>query len=109
MKKVILLLCIFFTFLSCYKSTSNAESENKITDSTSVSILPVTSEPGKLVAFVENSITSYYVNKGYPRGFEYEMLNLFCKDNELELEIKMIHSMDLLLDSLIEGKAPCNV
>lgn len=105
MKKVAILFCIFFTFLSCYKSTSNAESENKITDSTAVSILPVTSEPGKLVAFVENSITSYYVNKGYPRGFEYEMLNLFCKDNELELEIKMIHSMDLLLDSLIEGKA----
>lgn len=67
--------------------------------------LPATLIPGKLVAFFENSITSYYVNKGYPRGFEYEMLNLFCKDNNLELEIQMIPNMDLMFDSLVAGKA----
>jgi len=105
MEKAIYLLCVCFTILSCSNSKSNLETEETKSDSTSISTLPVTSQPGKLIAFFENSVTSYYINKGYPRGFEYEMLSLFCKDNDLELEIKMIHSMDLLLDSLIDGRA----
>ncbi len=105
MKKAFYHLCVCFTFLSCSNSKPKLEEELVNTDSIVTPALPVTSTPGKLVAFVENSVTSYYVNKGYPRGFEYEMLNLFCKDNNLELKIRMIYSMDLLLDSLIKGKA----
>jgi membrane-bound lytic murein transglycosylase F len=61
-------------------------------------------EDGKLVALMSNNISSYYILKGQPRGFEYEMLKLFCKDNNLDLQVKVIQDFDYLLDSLVAGK-----
>ena len=71
-----------------------------VADSVSVPFL----KGGKLVVLMSNNIASYYVFKGQPRGFEYEMLRLFCKENGLELEIKIINDFDYLLDSLVAGK-----
>ena len=69
-------------------------------DSISVPFL----KDGKLVVLMSNSIASYYIFKGQPRGFEYEMLKLFCKENGLELEVKVINDFDYLIDSLVAGK-----
>ena len=59
---------------------------------------------GKLVVLMSNNLSSYYILKGQPRGFEYEMLKLFCKENNLELQVKVIREFEFLLDSLIAGK-----
>jgi membrane-bound lytic murein transglycosylase F len=90
-------------FISCSSEKEN-RTEVEVPPTKQVE-LPPTQTPGKLVALLENSVTSYYINKGYPRGFEYEMLSLFCKDHDLELDIRMVHNMDQLFDSLTDGSA----
>lgn len=58
---------------------------------------------GTLTALLGNDLTSYYVAKGQPRGFEYELLKWFCKDHNLELQTKVIHDYDHIIDSLVAG------
>jgi membrane-bound lytic murein transglycosylase F len=58
---------------------------------------------GKLVALIDNSISSYYIINGQPRGFEYELLRWFCKDHDLALELKIIPHFEHVLDSLVAG------
>lgn len=76
--------------------------ETAVTSDSTVSV-PFLKE-GKLVVLMSNDISSYYILKGQPRGFEYEMLKLFCKENGLQLEVKVIRDFDHLLDSLVAGK-----
>ena len=59
---------------------------------------------GKLVALLDNSISSYYIFKGQPRGFEYELLKWFCRDHDLHLEVKIMPTFDHAMDSLLAGK-----
>lgn len=58
---------------------------------------------GKLVALIDNNLSSYYIYKGQPRGFEYELLKWFCKDHDLKLELKIIPTFDFIIDSLLAG------
>ncbi len=44
---------------------------------------------GKLVAIIDNSSTSYFLYKGQPLGFEYELLVMLAKYLDLELECKI--------------------
>ena len=57
-----------------------------------------------LVALVDNSLTSYYIYRGQPFGFEYEMLAQFAKANNMVLKIKIIRDAAHILDSLNAGK-----
>jgi len=58
---------------------------------------------GTLHVLMSNNLSSYYVLKGQPRGFEYEMLKLFCQENDFNLDVKIIKEFDYLLDSLESG------
>lgn len=59
---------------------------------------------GTLQVLMSNNLSSYYVHSGQPRGFEFEMLKLFCQENDLNLDIKIVKEFDFLLDSLEAGK-----
>lgn len=57
---------------------------------------------GKIIALIDNSSTSYFIYKGQPMGFEYELLKRFCDDVGLQLEVRLIKDMgnaDRLLNS----------
>jgi len=58
---------------------------------------------GKLVALTNNTPTSYFVYRGQPMGYEYELLDLFAHHLGVELEIKVIPDIHQLLDSLRSG------
>lgn len=59
---------------------------------------------GVLTALMDNSFTSYFIHKGQPLGYEYEMLKLFADENGLELNVKIIENIENILDSLMAGK-----
>lgn len=61
-------------------------------------------ESGKLIALIDNSSTSYFLYKGNPMGFEYDLLRLFCKEHELQLEIHIVKNLDQILGLLSHGK-----
>jgi membrane-bound lytic murein transglycosylase F len=90
-----------FVFISCNKSDPSPDRNiTKNTDSNRFDTVRYTHTPGVLRVLVDNSLTSYLIYKGVPRGFEYEMLNWFARDHDLELEIKISTNLDHIIDTL---------
>lgn len=58
---------------------------------------------GKLIALTDNSATSYFIYRGQPMGYEYELLSLFAHYLGVQLEMKVVNDIDLILDSLDAG------
>ncbi len=59
---------------------------------------------GVLHALIDNSTTSYFVYRGEPMGFEYELLSRFSDDLGIDLAIRPIKNMNAIIDSLIDQK-----
>ncbi len=55
---------------------------------------------GKLVALTDFSSTSYFIYRGVPMGFEYEMLQLFADHLGVELSIEIVDDMDSVIQVL---------
>lgn len=94
------LLCIYWTCTSC---TPPQEQSASTSPASTISIPEYTQHDGELIALMDNSMTSYFIYKGQPMGFEYEMLSLFAKENNLKLTVKIINQTDHILDSLYTG------
>jgi len=60
---------------------------------------------GKLVAITNNTPTSYFIYKGRPMGYQYDLLKDFAKSLGVELEIKIVASIPDAIDSLRMHKA----
>lgn len=58
---------------------------------------------GKLKALVVNSETSYFLYRGKPMGYEYELLERLADHLDLELEIHVSENLDDLLIELKDG------
>lgn len=59
---------------------------------------------GKLVAITSYSSTSYFLYRGKPMGYEYELLKKLCEHLHLDLEIKVAGNMDMIIDMLLRGE-----
>lgn len=66
--------------------------------------LPQILERGKLVALTGYSATSYFIYRGEPMGFEYELLKLLAEDLGVDLEIVPVRNLDRIFSLLNEGK-----
>ncbi len=60
---------------------------------------------GVLHAITIYNSTSYFLYKGMPMGFEYELLSRLAEDLELELKITVADDIDDLFDMLNNGEA----
>ena len=95
------LLPFALIFAACQTNKSVDEAQESVSVD-SIASIPFLKE-GKLVVLMSNDISSYYILKGQPRGFEYDMLKALCKDLNLELEVKVVRTFEYLLDSLVNG------
>lgn len=92
-------------FLSFFACKENTEKEALVKNiSLPVLDLNEIKERGTIRALIDNSSTSYFVYKGAPMGFEYELLSRFAKEIEVDLEVIPILNMDEVLDSLEDLK-----
>ncbi len=66
--------------------------------------LPEIEERGKLVAITSYSATSYFLYRGQPMGYEYELLQRLANHLELELEIKIAYNLDSFVHMLNKGE-----
>lgn len=73
-------------------------------DSLNAIDLPVIVARKKLVALTDNSSTSYFIYKGEPMGYEYEMLRSFAKHMNLDLQIIVAKDMDDIFSQLQKGE-----
>lgn len=58
---------------------------------------------GKITALINYSATSYFIYKGQPMGFEYELLNKYAQTQQLLLEVVPIKNMDSVFVDLNNG------
>ena len=91
-------------FLSSLISCENAPEpqEDDIHSYDTLTAMQRVQEKGKLTAVTNCGIINYNTSNNNPSGFEYELLNNFCKSNGLELEMLVVKNMDScfsLLDS----------
>ncbi|MCB0761519.1 MAG: transporter substrate-binding domain-containing protein [Flavobacteriales bacterium] len=74
--------------------------------------LPQIRESGKLILLTENTSTSYFLYRGQPVGYDYDLVKAFAKSQGLELEVKVIHDLNKMFDLLRSGEGDiiaCNL
>lgn len=58
-------------------------------------------DDGKLVALTDFSSSSYFIYKGVPMGFEYELLERFCDEIGVDLHMKPADDLDDIIQMLL--------
>jgi membrane-bound lytic murein transglycosylase F len=97
------LLSFLFIFTACNTENPDNQTEEKYPPPIATD-LPDIKENGKLVAITSYSATSYFIYKGQPMGYEYELLQQLADDLGLELEINIAEDLDNFISLLNEGE-----
>ncbi|MGK7390589.1 MAG: transporter substrate-binding domain-containing protein [Candidatus Cyclobacteriaceae bacterium M2_1C_046] len=95
-KYILFILLAAVAFTGCRTGTESKEPEahlEQLPEPVKFD-LPAIKERGYLTAIVDNSSTGYFIYKGQPMGYEYELLQLLAKNLGVELKIKVIPSME---------------
>jgi membrane-bound lytic murein transglycosylase F len=104
--RIILWIALIGGFLSLFSKCSNGNSESEEAGSAIIverDLSDITKD-GKLKALTIYSATSYFLYRGEPMGFEYEMLERFAKHLNLELQITVSTDLDSLTHMLNSGE-----
>ena len=96
----IALSIVFALFASC----NQGRKVNFTTDPEVVLDLEAIKKRGYITALVDNNSVSYFIYKGQPMGYEYELLNLFAEHMEVDLKIKVTSGIDRAMDQLNKGE-----
>src|SRR4051812_5798434 len=59
---------------------------------------------GYINALVDNNSVSYFIFRGEPMGYEYELLQMFAEEIGVELRIKIISGVEESIDLLNKGE-----
>jgi len=103
------LIAVFIILSSCSKGSRdphNGDFSNNKQEDPPYKIskdLETIKEDGVLHAITIYNSTSYFLYKGIPMGFEYELLSRLAKDLELELKITVAEDINDLFDMLNNG------
>lgn len=103
LKKNIFFVAVLIIFSSCSKVSRNSIEENIVPHNTSKD-LDAIKQDGFLHAITIYNSTSYFLYKGMPMGFEYELLSRLADDLDLELKITVADDIDDLFDMLNNGE-----
>lgn len=99
-----LTIMLSIALISCQKNgSSNSTSSKKSKPPVKKSLAEIKKD-GKLKAITTYSSTTYFLYKGKPMGFEFELLERLADDLDLELEMVIAKDEDSLIDMLNEGK-----
>lgn len=91
-----MILCLGLFLVACVDSQQGLESN----EPEGIDLPPVDfdldkiKKRGSLIAIVDNSTTSYFIYKGQPMGYEYELLNLLAEDLGVELQLVITTDID---------------
>lgn len=99
----------FFLLLICMSYSCSQYSQKEI--ETAPAIIESTKDwdsilqEKRLNVLIENSSTSYFIYKGKKVGFEYDILNYFCKDQGIILDVTVADDLDSLTYKLSVGES----
>ncbi|WP_170227077.1 MltF family protein [Luteibaculum oceani] len=108
MKKLLYLNCILCLMLfSCTgkpKTKSNKPSASLKPNSATKIDLPQIKKRDTLVALTGFNSISYFIYRGQPMGYEYELLERFARHLDVELKLIIVRDMDDIFELLNSGK-----
>jgi membrane-bound lytic murein transglycosylase F len=103
-----LFIAVLIVFSSCSSGDKKSNNGNGLLDTRQNSLpykdLEAIKEDGVLHAITIYSSTSYFLYKGMPMGFEYELLSRLADDLGLALKITVAEDIDDLFDMLNNGE-----
>ena len=95
----ILMCCLcHLLFQSCRRTKPVQEEQEHISD------LALIRQNGRLRAVVDYNSTNYFVYRGRPMGFKYELLNKLCEELDVKLEVIVSNSLDDSFEGLKTGR-----
>ncbi|MEM7296699.1 MAG: transporter substrate-binding domain-containing protein [Bacteroidota bacterium] len=99
-------IALYFGVVSCRQSTStNANfQKDERTEFITEYDLDKIKERGYIVALMDNSSTGLFVYKGKTMGYEYELLKLFCEEQNIELRINITQNLKEAFNKLNTGE-----
>ena len=106
-KKIIVILALIVApaFFEGCGSTDNKETElsKDIRNKRSLSDLEEIQERGKLIAVTDYNSTSYFIYRGQPMGYQYQMLQELANYLDLRLVIKTSNDLEGSFNKLNQG------
>jgi membrane-bound lytic murein transglycosylase F len=103
LKSLRVLLGVFIVF--AVSSSCNQSQQVNFTTNPEVQIdLDAIKKRGYINALVDNNSISYFIYKGEPMGYEYELLSLLAKHLNVALKIKVITGVEGAIDQLNKGE-----
>jgi len=97
----LLLVGILFLFATISCNTYSSDDNESLVIHKDLSQIR---ERGKLVAITDYNSTSYFIYKGEPMGFQYELLQAFADYIDLELEIVTENDLNISFEMLNRGE-----
>ena len=100
--KTFLAFFVFILLFSCTSSSSRKEATRRATpvkkavDRSLQKVL----DRGRLIASTDYNSTNYFVYRGEPMGYQYELLKSFAKYLNVRLEVKIINDLDNSIECL---------
>lgn len=91
--------------VSCLYSCQKQTDQDEFAKEPKVELdLEAIQKRGYLVALIDNNSVSYFIYKGRPMGYEYELLKRLARDLKVELKVKLIAGIEQAIDLLNKGE-----
>ncbi|NOR74828.1 MAG: transporter substrate-binding domain-containing protein [Draconibacterium sp.] len=100
---IILLCVVVIATISCGRTKQNKDSSLS-SNSVKISDLQRVKNSRVLKAVVDYNSTNYFVYRGKPMGFKYDMLQELAKELDVELEISVSNNLSETFDGLKTGR-----
>ncbi|MEA1896756.1 MAG: transporter substrate-binding domain-containing protein [Bacteroidota bacterium] len=100
-KSFFLLIFLSGAIISC---TNPANTSGNESDSNSKPDLPDLRERNKLIALTDFNATNYFIYRGEPMGYQYDLLNEFSKALNIDFEIIVDNDLQKSFRMLQDGK-----
>lgn len=99
-KTLIKFILLIFLFSSCTFQTPREEPAILVSND-----LEAIKDKGRITILTDYSSTDYFIFKGQPRGFQYEMLQQLANHLSVRLEVRVSRSLNESFDKLRTGQA----
>lgn len=103
-RNVLALVMVFFAFSTCVEQTRSASVWNNGKYEAPLRDLDVIRREGKLRVVVDYNFINYFVYKGKPMGFKYEILKHLADDLDVKLELHVSNDLEETFRGLETGR-----
>ncbi|MCK5839886.1 MAG: transporter substrate-binding domain-containing protein, partial [Bacteroidales bacterium] len=96
-------LLLIIILITCSSPVSKEKKEVEVREGEGHSLLAEIRERGKLIATTDYNSTSYFVYRGTPMGYQYELLKSFASYLGVKLEINVNNDLEQAFNCLYDG------